>query len=548
MAAQDKSSGATTLVDGIVIDSRSKAPIIGVSVKAMGQGNPSTITNSEGRFILENVKAGRVILSASKSGYIPTQSAYVLKPQEQIRGVPLELSVAGVISGQLIDSKGSPIVNGTVHSLYSWSAADGQRELLTAITTTTDDRGNYRLFPLAPGEYLIDFANKVGWLDSPSNPSFIDPQKEPPRGQAKVPPFLYPGVVEISNATPVSINVGEEVKLGTTVLPQARLGAISFHFRTPTSEAKSISFRCCIPPNFVNLLGKGGADFFLGNIIRVEPGTDFVMRYWPIQPGTYIASTSWKNGISTTETKFEFVEFGGTDIDVPIILGKPEGRLTVRAILESSDGGKVPSSGLKVGLGGASSTYVLSSSEPQEPPLRSVFRTTQDDGIAEFEGISVGHYTLNQVLNLPPNTYLAGIRQGERDLLEAGIDVSSESKVVELRIRFGPGRIRGEVSDTFDFAHNALVVLIPASPFDASAISRFRQAGRTDQFGSFEFSGIAPGRYRLYVWSSRDFPFSTDDITYSRITSELLKSVRDRSVPIEVKEKEEISVKLQLPN
>jgi protocatechuate 3,4-dioxygenase beta subunit len=100
-------------------------------------------------------------VSANRAGYLPDALATFAPPSElslaegqwlsQVRVVLRKLAAIG---GTVTDERGDPVV-GVMVRAYARVNVGGQDHLAAAATTTTDDRGQYRLFNLQPGRYVI---------------------------------------------------------------------------------------------------------------------------------------------------------------------------------------------------------------------------------------------------------------------------------------------------------------------------------------------------------------------------------------------------------
>ena len=108
--------------------------------------------------------AGRYSLNASKTGFIalsygqrrPLQAGTPLQLAEgqQLKGVELRLPRGGAISGHIFDEDGEPMPAATVR-LMRYEYLQGDRRLVPVGTDQTDDRGQYRIWGLNPGEYYV---------------------------------------------------------------------------------------------------------------------------------------------------------------------------------------------------------------------------------------------------------------------------------------------------------------------------------------------------------------------------------------------------------
>jgi len=201
----------------------------------------TTITGDDGRFVVEDLAAGRFTLSATRSGFVsialgatrPSQTGtpVVVTDGDHLMGVVLHLLPGAVIDGTIRDALGAPAADSlvTLHQLHAPIGGARQVSLVTIPgDSRTDDRGHYRLFGLAPGEYVIS-------VDPPLPSSGLRPTRpaRPVTGaeiakasgrmasllplttaDTSVPiapvPVYYPGTTLMSAAEPVRLKAGEE--------------------------------------------------------------------------------------------------------------------------------------------------------------------------------------------------------------------------------------------------------------------------------------------------------------------------------------------------
>src|SRR6266853_382793 len=167
-------------------------------------------TDSDGHFVIENVPAGSAEVQAQLQDYfappvngVSTGIAY--KPftvaAKQTAEVHLTLIPGGTISGRLTGSNGKPLPDAMIRVLKE-SYADGQPILTISSMKTTDDRGDYRLYRVPPGQYFISAQTA---RSSPRPPDAPTPTREVPIAT------LDPGVTDLSRAVPVVIKGGEEL-------------------------------------------------------------------------------------------------------------------------------------------------------------------------------------------------------------------------------------------------------------------------------------------------------------------------------------------------
>jgi protocatechuate 3,4-dioxygenase beta subunit len=158
---------ATASVTGTVVAHPSDEPVADATVTlyatALPGGRRSTQTDSTGAFTFTDLVGGRYRIGASKQGFVPVQEGqrqyrsagrpFPLRDGER-RTVHLRLPRLGVITGRIVDERGSPMVNASVRALET-SMASGSPRIQSKAEARTDDRGMYRLHSLWPDSYAV---------------------------------------------------------------------------------------------------------------------------------------------------------------------------------------------------------------------------------------------------------------------------------------------------------------------------------------------------------------------------------------------------------
>src|SRR6185369_15064527 len=168
----------TSSIFGRVVTAAEATPLKSARValvpERQASGSPqvySGISDADGKFNIKGVPAGRYRFFASHNGYVDQQFQYTgvdkgavlaLTAGEEVKDVLFRMSLAAVITGRVDDEDGEPMANIQVVALQRPSEEErednpwlGHRELSAATGGQTDDRGQYRLFGLKPGEYYI---------------------------------------------------------------------------------------------------------------------------------------------------------------------------------------------------------------------------------------------------------------------------------------------------------------------------------------------------------------------------------------------------------
>jgi hypothetical protein len=159
---------ATALIIGRVVDASSGTPVsaatISVSGARAGGAVPRLITDSQGRFIYRNLRAGSYNLTATKPGYSdgafgrrrpggPSQSVE-LAVGERNTAVTIPIWKHATISGTVTDEAGEPVIGASLRSMRR-TVANGRILFRDTGSSTTDDRGRFRIPRLDPGDYIV---------------------------------------------------------------------------------------------------------------------------------------------------------------------------------------------------------------------------------------------------------------------------------------------------------------------------------------------------------------------------------------------------------
>ena len=241
---------ATGSLAGVISAADSGAPIKRAHV-AIASAEPnstrSVMTDDEGRYVFTELPAGRYTVTASKTGYFEAiygqkapQHAGTLVPLaegQKLERINIPLPKGGVIAGVLRDENGD-LSPDTVVQAMRYDMSTGEKQLVLQSSTQTDDRGVYRLHNLPHGTYLVMAVPKLDTGNSSSNAGRAGgggrgaPQPPspptPPVGQDRTDyvPVYFPGTTRASDATPVSVGLGDEkpgIDFGLQLLPMAKL-------------------------------------------------------------------------------------------------------------------------------------------------------------------------------------------------------------------------------------------------------------------------------------------------------------------------------------
>lgn len=278
--APQRAAGAS--LAGRVVNAVTAVPLVGAIVRVTGAGETRVVmTDEEGRFVIGELPPGRFTLFASKGGFVGS-------PYGQVRpggvGAPIDveratayeklnigLAPGAVITGALIDEHGQPVVGAVVSASRLALVIDEWR--VTAVAgadDTTDDRGTYRLYGLAPGQYYVAGRAAAALVASLSR-----------RGVAAAgnAPTYYPGATSLGAATAVVVEAGAEIGGVNFTLSNAGFGTV--RGRAASTTGRSLG------PGVVTLFDRGSESLSGGPTQTglIQQDGQFEVRGVP--PGTY---------------------------------------------------------------------------------------------------------------------------------------------------------------------------------------------------------------------------------------------------------------------
>ena len=166
-------------------------------------------TDARGRYRIDRLGPGEYTVEARKWGFetrrygqdrkVAARSSGLNQPVavkngQAVDSIDLMLARGGVIAGTIVDEFGEPMQDVAVDPLALSTAAGHSRWVRVAFqgSPRTDDRGQYRLFGLLPGAYVVRAT--VGDTLSPAN-GYL--------------PLFYPGTPSIAQAAATKVDFAE---------------------------------------------------------------------------------------------------------------------------------------------------------------------------------------------------------------------------------------------------------------------------------------------------------------------------------------------------
>jgi hypothetical protein len=460
-----------------------------------GRKWPTTTTDRDGRFTFKDVTPARYTVRSARDGYFgksdggtyaPSASVEVTVRGRDAEQAQISMVQGGIIGGRISDASGEILANVNVQA-FSVGYANAYAQLQPAVSKTTDERGEYRLLWIPPGEYYVGVTPRVGALAGLS---------------ASVRTF-YPGVTSLSDSRTIVIRGGEDLRgIDIGIRPSRGFkisGKVTSSVPLPTGPAAL--------PNAVLMLVSRGLDVpddlgvrNLGNVPLVSGVASFEISGIPSGSYELFARVSGPAGTGAGEAAgfaWGHVPVDVRDSDSAGIAINVASSVDAKGTVRSMGTAKLPP---------AARIVLLAADSPSKIPyfrLISIRNTSVDaDGSFTVSSLPPGRYRVGAVSGLPPDLYLADVRQNATSVFDSGFEIDSRPPgPIEITIGQGAGVIEGVVQESpVKTVAGATVALVPES---RRLENRALYATATaDASGRFVFRSVPPGDYRLLSWES----------------------------------------------
>jgi hypothetical protein len=202
-------------VSGRVVDRETKAPVSAarVVIAADGRAPVQTLTDRDGRYTFELLEPGSYRLEVDRVGYVKpdTQQLPIIRlaAGQVLEVPPVTLQKTGVITGRLLDPQGEPLQDVSVRAIRrEASGATAPRapnrasvvDLLRQ-SVRTNDLGEFRLYGLTPGEYVVVASPQPFGLATGAVST------------AMLPETFYPGSPDASGAQVLTVAAGQTLTI-----------------------------------------------------------------------------------------------------------------------------------------------------------------------------------------------------------------------------------------------------------------------------------------------------------------------------------------------
>ena len=465
------------------------AELAGVSPDLARPVSQTTIkTDDSGRFSFKDLLPGKYSLTAEAPGYFGPRFVdesgatlyriVTIEPRQKPSPVELSMMRAGYISGRIRTPNGEPAVGvGVVgyQSIYplgrpSWNS-EGR--------TTTNDRGEFRLGPLAPGEWFVGATNTI----LPTGVRAVLPPG--------IAPTYFPGVMDPVQASPVVVGDDQtyaaiDFELRSETSPTYKISGTITNKATPPPNSRSTVSLYLVPqnPSLVDNLDIPA--------ITVAP-LDFQLTN--VKPGAYELYATTRDGLGrTASTGRTTVTVRDADITAVSVTIADGGTLDAQILVENAQA--IQRERVSVRLNSADS-------QPNVITTQLASVRSNADGKLTASNLPMGRYSLN-VLGLPQGAYVSDIRQSGQSVYNTGVEIGGTPNPAQITVALDGATISGVVqTDDRKPAATAHVILVPPEARRNNPMAY--KTAMTDDAGRFSFTGVMPSAYTIFALKSRPY-------------------------------------------
>jgi hypothetical protein len=464
-----------------------------------GRTPPTTTTDRDGRFTFANVEPGPYTIRVQKDGFFgkpeggnhqPTAAIEVRVAAREPGDASLSMIPGAIIGGRIFDTNGQLMSNAN-GQVFVVAYAFGHAVLGPLVAKVTDDRGEFRLFWVPPGDYYLA-----------ATPRPAAPTPGVPAATSTIKTF-YPGVTTVAEARMISVKGGEDMQgmdigirpavsfkvsgqVGSLIPPPPlQLGApgvnaavlmlVNRDAAAPDEGARQVGTVPLLPAN---------GQFEISNIL---PGNYDLFARVP-DPA---AQASGAPPVAWGRTRLDVRD---TDINNIAITVPPS--TEVKGVVTAA-GGKIPPA-IRVQLLPADAAIKVAAYQL----LFTRSAVVSPEGAFSVPVVPEGHFRIATVGGLPQDMYLADVRQNAASVFDSGFEVNTRNtSPVEVILGSGAGTVNGIVQDgPTKVVPGATVVLVPEARRRSNGA--LYVVGTSDASGRFTLRGVAPGEYKVFAWES----------------------------------------------
>jgi len=542
-------------IEGTVVRVGTAEPVPGARVTVTRTGSVpseaiSVSADFQGRFIINDLDAGTFLMEVAANGYARQEygQRFAGEPRklidlatgQSVKNVVIELTPAGYVNGSIRDNAGSPAAGLLIQLFRVTYNARGQRVLRGVGSTTTNDRGEYRLYWVTPGRYYLTARS----AERASFP-FFD-QASPNAVQERYALTYYPGVLDVQDAASIDVQPGVNLTTIDFTVTRQQL----YEIRGRVIDSRSGQWPRAVAIKTLSESATGESEmiaFSNGAISRglsaTYNATDGTFEIRNVVPGSYVvqADILGVNQDARPDTVLPSasasVVVSNSDINGLMLNILPAVSISGHLTIEGRDLSTMQNlQSIRVRLIPADRLARLA--VPNSPQSQ----TLNPDGTFRLDNVKPGQYQVLVCMAAPcirdtPDFYLKDARFDHTDVLNGPLQFAGIAPTpLDIMLSPKPGRIEGVVvNDKRQPVGGIRTILIPDQNRDRIGLYKFAE---TDQSGRFTIRGVAPGVYKVFAWEALE--------EFAYFDPDLMRRFEPYGTRIRVSESDELQTEVKL--
>ena len=523
--AQTAAPTGTAVIRGRVIAADSGNPLRRAQVRILGtevRVNQAAITDGDGRYEFSKVPAGRYTINVTRNGYVSLQfgqqrpfepgKPLTVADSEVAEKIDFALPRGSVIAGRVTDESGEPMAGARMQVMRYQYMPNGQRQLTNAggmgipFGITTDDLGQFRVYGLMPGTYILSAAASMNGITTmmPAGVggaavSTITPGSAGDDGYVTT---YYPGTANPEEAQALTVGLAQEVSAYFSMIP-SRMGRISGIVRTSQGRpaAGMMIMVRTTSAGGMNMSGGGqvapDGSFSLAN---VPPGDHF-LDVRPGGPGRPVMA----GGVATSQEEPEFasvpINVSGQDIAGLIITTTPGATISGRVVFDGTRPAPSTQGGQNV------ARVMATAADPGSPAMMGM--GSNENGMVDesgrFQIRGVTGRVFFRFLGQVPGWFVKSVTINGTDLTDVPYDVRSNVTGLEVVLTDRQTTLSGSVRNFHgEIVKDYVLGILPDNLKEGVSPQRFIRMVRPDQNGQYKTQGLPAGDYVAFAVEALD--------------------------------------------
>jgi Carboxypeptidase regulatory-like domain len=479
--AQNNVAPAVNSIEGTVLNDRTGLPLprahVVVSPAQAGLSPVAVDADEKGAFAIRDIASGRYSMSASRDGYLTTsvcwlgavrmQQTFAIGTKEVIAGLTFRLRPFAVMAGRVTLEDGEPAMNIRVEA-YREYRNHLRHGYALAGSAVTNDRGEYRLFGLHPGSYIVAATER---------PTAAEEQVRETQALRYTTTF-YANSTKLGEALPVRLDYGQES--GGMDVSMKRMRKVKLHGHVINGLTGDAVSSASIAMQRVDAHNTAS----IAVTVPVTFDHDHRFEIRDVTPESYVM---WAESADGGKALVGHAPLTVGEADIDNVELTIVGERTGSAVLVVDGGVKLDD-------------LVKLRFEPRNERGK-VVDVSKVAGVDGFRFALMGDEMYDLfVSGLPNDFYVSAVRVNGVDVMPIGIEgvAAAVNRPFEVVIDSSGGRVSGRVMGSDDSLWSrASVALIPDPP--RGRVQSY-QEGAADENGLFQLRGVAPGKYILVGW------------------------------------------------